>query len=282
MVDGTMANKTNEENWAARERLRAVEVLLWWRGWAGRSDLVEGFGLSPAQASSDFQKYLELNGKEVSYQTSRKRYEASAGFECLLHEPVLEDAVCMLGVPSSRGLRAEGQGLRMGSGERLAVLSLPLRRASREVERRVFVALVNGQGLRVRYASVSSNETGWRVLRPGALAWDGRRWHVRAWCERREGWRDFVLGRISAAEWPVPVSDELPVDEDWEMWETVTLRINPRLGEQARAALQMDYGMAGETLEIPVRKAMRGYLLAELFISDANAPEMPPHFVLHE
>src|SRR5688572_26936497 len=102
-----MANRTNEENWPARERLRAVEMMLWWRGWAGRSDLVEHFGISPAQASSDFQKYLELNGKHVSYQTSRKRYEASAEFECRLHVPDLEEAVRVFlqdGVPGGSGI----------------------------------------------------------------------------------------------------------------------------------------------------------------------------------
>lgn len=281
-VAGTMANKTNEENWAARERLRAVEMMLWWRGWAGRSDLVEGFGLSPAQASSDFQKYLEMNGSEVSYQTSRKRYEASARFACRLHEPDLEEAVGLLGGAVVKGLRTGWMGRGVGSGEQLAVLNLPARRATGEVERRVFVALANGQGLRAEYASVNSDQTSWRVLRPGALAWDGRRWHVRAWCEMRQAWRDFVLGRISAADWPFSVHTELPVDEEWNSWETVKLRINPQLGPQARAALQMDYGMVGETLEIPVRKAMKSYLLAELFVPEKDSPVLPPHFVMEE
>lgn len=282
VVEVAMANKTNEENWAARERLRVVEMMLWWRGWAGRSDLMEGFGLSAAQASSDFQKYLELNGKEVSYQTSRKRYEAGEDFVCLLHEPVLEEAVGLLGNPSPAELRMECIGPRAVSSERLALLHLPMRRATKEVERRVFMALANGHGLRVKYTSVNSDQTGWRTLRPGALAWDGRRWHVRAWCEQRQAWRDFVLGRISSAEWPSPASGELPADHEWDLWETVQLRINPRLGEQARAALQMDYGLAGETLELQVRKAMKGYLLAELFIADKDSPDQPPHFVMEK
>jgi predicted DNA-binding transcriptional regulator YafY len=197
----------------------------------------------------------------------------------LLHEPVLEEAVGLLGTPGPAGLRTEWLRPQVVSGERLAILHLPTRRATREVERRVFVALVNGQGLRVKYTSVSSDQTSWRILRPGAMAWDGRRWHVRAWCENRQEWRDFVLGRISAAEWPFSENGELPVDEDWNFWETLQLRINPRLGEQARAALQMDYGLTGETLEIRVRRAMKGYLLAELFIADKDSPELPPHFV---
>lgn len=280
VVELAMANKTNEENWAARERLRAVEVMLWWRGWAGRSDLVARFDLSPAQASSDFQKYLELNGSEVFYQTSRKRYEAGKDFACILHEPKLEEAVRLLGNPDEAGLRTESLGTGAVNGERLAVLHLPMRRATPEVERRVFTALANGHGLRVKYTSVNSDQTGWRTLRPGAMAWDGRRWHVRAWCEQRLAWRDFVLGRISAAEWPSQAVGELPADDEWNLWETVELRINPQLGEQARAALQMDYGLTDETLAISVRKAMKNYLLAELFIADKDTPGLPPHFML--
>ena len=56
-----MGNETSVENWAARERLLLVERAAWWRGWIGRGDLVAMFGISPAQASSDLQKYQELN-----------------------------------------------------------------------------------------------------------------------------------------------------------------------------------------------------------------------------
>jgi hypothetical protein len=274
-----MANKTNEENWAARERLRAVEVMLWWRGWAGRADLVERFGLSPAQASSDFQKYLELNGARVFYQTSRKRYETSAGFECKLHAPDLGEAVkVFLGgeVPASMPAGAGG-----GEGSaKLAVLLLPKREAAVGIARQVFVALLAGWRLRVFYRSVNSNEAAWRYLRPGALAWDGRRWHVRAWCETREGWRDFVLGRMDQAEWPEEAAGLVPADADWEAWETLRLRINPKLGKEAKASLRMDYGMNGETMEIRVRRALKKYLLAELYIDHESHNALPRHFVM--
>jgi hypothetical protein len=39
-----MGNTTNTENWAARERLRSIEVRLWWRGFVGRKELMEVFG----------------------------------------------------------------------------------------------------------------------------------------------------------------------------------------------------------------------------------------------
>lgn len=275
-----MANQTNEENRTARERLRTVEMMLWWRGWAGRSDLVVRFGISPAQASSDFQKYLELNGKHVSYQTSRKRYEASEAFACQLHSPDLDEAVrVFLGGEMPCATLASHLST---AAEKVAILSLPRREAVVNFSRRVFVALLAGQRLRVLYHSVNSQTAEWRYLRPGALAWDGRRWHVRAWCETREAWRDFVLGRISGAEWPEAVSGPVAVDEEWNTWETVRFRINPDLKDEARISIQMDYGLEDEVMELPVRRALRGYLLAEMFIDGEGHGSLPNHFVLDQ
>jgi predicted DNA-binding transcriptional regulator YafY len=273
-----MANKTNEENWAARERLRVLEMLLWWRGWVGRADLLERFGISAAQASSDFQKYLEINGKKISYQTSRKRYEASADFDCRLHTPSLEEAVrVLLGGEALQEMPLDPKGSDL---EKVSFLVLPKRRATPAIARRIFVALLAGQRLRVFYHSVNSNAAAWRYLRPAALAWDGRRWHVRAWCENRLEWRDFVLGRISQAQWPEPAVDELPEDDDWLAWEVVKLRINPELGEEAQASLKMDYGLETDVMEVRVRRALKGYLLAEMFIDGQGHGALPNHFVM--
>ncbi len=273
-----MANQTNEENWAARERLRMLEVLLWWRGWVGRGDLLERFGISPAQASSDFQKYLEMNGEEVFYQTSRKRYEASVKFQCRLHAPSLEEAVGIFLGGTAPVFATVGKAAMVG--DKLAILTLPKRMAEVGISRKVMIALLAGQRLRVNYGSVSSNTVAWRYLRPGALAWDGRRWHVRAWCEKREEWRDFVLGRIGKAEWPEEFAGETPADEDWNRWEVVRFRVNPALEEDSRKALQIDYGLEGEVMELRVRRALKGYLLAEMFIDGKGHGVLPNHFVV--
>lgn len=273
-----MANKTNDENWAASERLRVIELLLWWRGWAGRGDLLERFGISPAQASSDFQKYLEMNGSGISYQTSRKRYEAAAEFQCQMHQPSLEEAVRVLlarEAPYQVPLAAAED-----PAGKVVILVLPSRRVDPVIARRVMVALLAGQRLRVYYHSLSSGTQAWRYLRPAALAWDGRRWHMRAWCEKRLEWRDFVLSRISQAEWPSPASGGLPADMAWQEWETVRLRINPALAPEAQEALKMDYGLGSEIIEIRVRRALKDYLLAEMFIDGQGHGTLPNHFTL--
>jgi hypothetical protein len=270
-----MGNLTNEENWAARERLRRVEFLLWWRGWVGRQDLVEGFGISVAQASGDLQRYAEVNPGAMIYQTSRKRYESAEGMVCRLHEPVFADAVRLFfggGLPAGRAAGA--------ADDRLVMIDLPQRKIDVMIARRVLIALLEGRELRVRYLSLNSGSDEWRNMVPGGLGWDGHRWHVRAWCGKRGEWRDFVLGRMIAAEWPGSVAGELPEDQDWKTVDVVKLKINPDLSPERREAIRLDYDLPGEHLEIRVRRSMKPYLLAAMFIDHESHNELPRHFVL--
>jgi hypothetical protein len=74
-----MGNKTNDRNWAATERLRFIEACAWWKGIVNQQDLVGLFGVSMAQASSDLQRYLEMNPAAFVYDSRQKRYEATTG-----------------------------------------------------------------------------------------------------------------------------------------------------------------------------------------------------------
>jgi hypothetical protein len=272
-----MGNETRLENWAAQERLRAVERALWWRGWIGRPDLVEVFGISAAQASSDLQKYLELNPGAMVYQTSRKRYETTETMTCVLHAPRLEEGMAGFLQQGGLGLVTNGA---VCDGPHVSVVLPPKREVSREVERRVFLAVRHGKKLRVKYHSLRSGRAGWRWLAPHAFGHDGLRWHLRAWYPEASEHRDFVLGRMSDAEWPEEMTAEEnpPRDEDWETLEERRYRINDCLSEQRQAALRLDYGTGpGGIFKITCRRAMAQYVEAMLRVpTDGN---LPAHFM---
>lgn len=276
-----MANITNEENWASRERLRCVERAMWWRGWVGRRDLTEVFGISPAQASGDLQRYQELNPGALVYHTSRKRYEAVPGGNWVVAKPNLAEGLAMYlgggdgtaGVPATT--RAE-----VALGDRVVGVGLPVRSGRPNVERLILMATTGGLGVRVRYRSVGSGKVGWRCLRPHAFGHDGYRWHVRAWCAQVEDYRDFVLGRIEKAEWPEIIEQALPADREWQTIESVTFRPHRELSDSARRAIELDYGIArGGVLRMEVSQAMKPYLLAHLRVATL---ELPQHFELAE
>lgn len=74
-------NKTNPESWFPRCRLAWLERRAKFAGHIGRGDLMETFGISPAQASGDLQTYIRINPKALAYATNRKRYEWQPGVE---------------------------------------------------------------------------------------------------------------------------------------------------------------------------------------------------------
>ncbi len=273
-----MGNLTNQENWAAHERLRMVELCLWWRGWVGRSDLIEWFRISMAQASSDLQKYIEINEEGILYQTKRKRYEATADFKPHLATPNLDEAVAVL-LGANVSMAASRSDSSEASGGQWAILQMPMRRVDLDVARRVMMALLAGKKITVEYLSLSSGIKGPRILHPRAMAWDGHRWHLRAWCEQRAAWRDFVLGRILSASWPELAGQKLPEDEAWNTWEELKLQINPMLSAEKRESLKLDYGLDSEVLEMRVRQAFKRYWLAEMHLHEEGDP-IVPHFVI--
>jgi len=252
-----MGNKTNDRNWAAMERLRFIEACAWWKGIVQRQDLVGVFGVSMAQASSDLQRYLEMNPGAFVYNLRMKRYEAMPDMKCLLTTPNLDEAVTRFLDGDVRGtwINPDESG-----GSRVSVLQMPVRKAALGVERRVFLAILNGLRIKVRYASVNSHKEEWRWLRPHALGHNGARWHVRAWCETNGDFRDFTLSRIAEVEWSREPGLLPSKDQDWETW--VTLKVTPHqdLTTDQRKAVERDFAMPGGTLKLKVRKAMEGYL----------------------
>lgn len=267
-----MGNTTSTELWAAMERLRFIERAAFWTGTVNRSDLTEVFGVSQAQASSDLQKYQQLNPGALTYNLNRKRYEGAPGMSPALHEPQLEEAMAQfLGEASAPLPKARGAGVGAGSavgesntGSRLAMVALPAREASLAVKRAVFQAVLLRLRLRVHYHSMSGKSDGWRWISPHAFAHDGYRWHVRAWCETHAAYRDFVLSRMKSAEMPSQPAGELPPDEAWETWEEIVVSPAESLTEEKKKALALDYGMRGDKLRLRVRKAMTRYLLKHL------------------
>jgi len=265
-----MGNATNPEMWAAMERLRFIERAAFWTGTVNRSDLQTVFGVSQAQASADLQKFQAMSPGALMYNLNRKRYEGAAGMRCEIHQPRLEEAMAQfLGeeVVATPLVRAPFQS---EMGVRLAAVTLPVREAGLPVQRAVFQAVLLGLRVRVNYHSLTGNSEGWRCLEPHAFAHDGYRWHVRAWCEKREAFRDFVLSRMKAAELPTEVAKGGERDVDWETWEELVLAPAASLEEAQKKAIIQDFAMRGGKLRLRVRKAMRGYTLAHLRLDDGE------------
>lgn len=275
-----MGNTSNPAQWAAMERLRFIERSAFWRGEVNRQDLVETFGLSMAQCSADLQRYQELNPGAIVYNLKRKRYEGSRDLVPMCHQPSLEEAMVLFlpeGAKAGRVASLQWMKEDAAAGAKVEVLEMPQRRPLLPVTRRVFLAVSRDQRVRVKYYSVHGASAQWRWLRPHAFAHDGNRWHVRAWCETNNEFRDYNLSRIREAEWPEP-ADPLGVeDRDWQEMVTLTLRPSHQLNDEQRRAVELDFGMKEGVLKLKVRKALENYLRDRLHLplADGSQPTRP-------
>ncbi len=270
-----MGNKTSESLWAAQERLRFIELAGFWRGWVQRQDLTGVFGISVAQASSDVQRYLELNPGALTYNTRRKRYEAAVDMRRVRGAGSLAEAMGRF-LPGGAAVSLEmGWGT---AGPSVEVLKMPQRTTSVETERRVFLAVLHKQRVEILYHSVNSGETRWRFIRPHGFAHNGNRWHVRAWCEQHGDYRDFVLSRFAEARWPEAVevvkgAAPFPKDVAWESWVELVLVPSEQLTEGQRRAVMYDYGIPHEGLRMRVRGALENYLRSRLHLPLQGEPQ---------
>jgi hypothetical protein len=248
--------------WSQERRLAFIDFRLRWDGRLNRADLTDFFGISVPQASLDIARYSELAPANMHYDRSGRVYLATPAFSAVYASSSSQHFLNEL-LASASGAAAEGPVL---LGYVPPVVTLP--RLSRLVSVDVLVALQRAMrektGLRVRYQSLTRSEAGERALSPHALAHDGHRWHVRAFCHLRGSFRDFVIGRILSVEGAVAAVRDGSEDEAWHDKVRLVLAPHPKLAAAHRRAIALDYGMVDGTLAIECRQAFLSYVLRHL------------------
>lgn len=229
------------------QRMAHIERCLFWKGELQRADIVNTFGVNPAQAASDFSTYMAQAPGNMDYDKSRKRYLPLPGFKPRFIQPTSLDEFVGITSPVIP----------------VEPWPLPSRVASSETLQAVVKAIRCGEALEVRYQSMTDPRPSWRWLSPHAFASDGERWHVRAFCHKRGEFRDFVLGRIITTRHTRPSEAEADQDADWHTFVTVVVEPNPALSDDQRAAIAAEYNMPrSHEAKLRLRKAMLFYLRA--------------------
>jgi hypothetical protein len=224
-----------------------IERCLFWKGELQRADVVDHFGVNPAQAAADFRDYMLAAPGNMDYNKSRKRYLPLPSFAPRFIQPIsLDEFVGMV----SPVIEAE-------------TWPLPLRIAAPDTLQTVVRAIRCHEALEIRYQSMTDPRPSWRWVSPHAFASDGDRWHVRAFCHKRGKFRDFVLGRIIETRNGKPSEADPSKDVDWYTFVTVVITPNPQLSEDQRTAIAAEHNMPrNHELKLRLRKAMLFYLKA--------------------
>ncbi len=259
--------------WGEGRRLEFIEFRLLWERTINRGELMEFFGISSQQASADLAKYMQIAPDNIVYDKRRKAYRATPQFTPALVTP---DAQAYL-----QGLREQGEAAAgtagasfMGWRAPVDILRMPSRTIASDVLMRLLWAMHDGVELQVRYQSMRRPSPTLRWIAPHAFAFDGLRWHARAWCHEDNDFRDFVLSRILEVAAERPTEIDTTTDAWWHSFVDVVVRPRVGLTTGQRAAIESDFGMHGGRLVLRLRKALAFYLLRHLRL-DRESDEPP-------
>jgi len=246
--------------WSVERRLELIEFRLYWEGRLNRRDLIDGFGISPQQASADIARYEELAPGNMDYDRGAKVYLRAQRFRPQFIDPTAEDYLNEL------RLVAEGLSEAPWIGKEPPVGLLPVHARSIDGKRLrdVLSAIRDGEAIEILYQSFSRPDSEWRWIAPHALGFDGVRWHARAWCLRSEMFKNFSLARIQGSRAARPFALDPGADRDWLENVDIVAVPDPTLSTAQRKAVELEYGMKDGKLKIPVRRAFLTYALRRL------------------
>ncbi|MBU1333333.1 MAG: WYL domain-containing protein [Alphaproteobacteria bacterium] len=262
--------------WGQAKRFEFMEWRLFWTDRLNRKDLELEFGISTPQASIDLRNYQEVAPNNLAYDSTLKSYVRAEKFE-----PVF------LRVSADR-LLLQLRALRTGAIEladtwfsdmpEVDVLPKLSRSVSDDLVRKILIAINRRRGLIITYMSLQKNSE--RIIGPHALAYDGHRWHLRAWCFEKKDFRDFLLTRITNAV-EVGREDFHPVDDiEWSRFTNLKLCADPRLDEHQRKTIEHDFGMTNGCVEIKIRIALAFYFIKRHNLDIESLPPERQQFVL--
>lgn len=255
--------------WSQDRRLEFLDFRLRWDGRINRSDLTSFFGISIPQATNDISKYLELAPGNASYDRSSRMYIALPDFRPLYPANEPRRYLNELLARTTGVLPAEVSFL--GWMPPAAIVPTPMRQLDPTTVVAVLTAIRRSVCLKVHYQSMSAAEPSERTLSPHAVAFDGYRWHVRAYCHKRLEFRDFVMARmlqVAVIEEPGTDGED---DQAWHHVVSLVLAPNSRLSKAHRRVIELDYGMSDGEVTLECRQALLFYTMHRLGLLDADA-----------
>jgi predicted DNA-binding transcriptional regulator YafY len=127
----------------------------------------------------------------------------------------------------------------------------------------------------VTYQSMRRPAATKRWIAPHSLAFDGARWHARAWCYERTMFRDFVLTRIQEIHGHRQSEIDDSKDMDWHTYVSVIIEPRHNLTVAQRDSVITDFGMQNGKLSNSIRRALVQYFVRHLQIDGSGAVGQP-------
>jgi predicted DNA-binding transcriptional regulator YafY len=256
------------------QRYRLIEIVALWEGKLNAGHLIDYFGIGRQQASKDINEYLQSIGpNNLIYNASLKGYEPSSSFIPKVTSGDADEYLHL--IHRNNDLVNTFEEMTLGF-DYTHKLPLPTYRIRPEVLRQIVKACREKSRLEVDYRSINAPNKDGRIIVPHSIVHSGMRWHVRAFCEKNQDYRDFVLTRFyGEPECIGSSSQNIEKDDAWNTKVNVCFTPDERLSLEQQKIVANDYGMTDNSLLIQVRGALVQYLLQMMRI-DMNVIAADP------
>lgn len=253
------------EKSAAQQRFQLIELLAYWEGRVNAKDLENYFNQSRQQSSSDINNYKQSAPDNLNYDLSQKAYLPTLAFVPKYITASPDEYLHWFHNGQLLELESNGAFTRSLLSESL---QLPARKISPEIMRGLVAAMRQQKRIEVDYVSLNNPNREGRIIAPHSFVNTGLRWHLRAWCEKSEQYRDFVLSRFRGApELLDKTNHTAKQDHGWNTLITIVLQPDQRLSPAKREVLENDYQMQNGQLHITTKGCLVQYLLREMQVS---------------
>lgn len=263
--------------WTQNRRFEFIEWKLFWEGALNRSDLEETFEISTPQASVDLRRYRELAGSNIEYDATNRSFRPTPDIKPSFLKASADRLLLQLRAFLTGALPRREVWFR--DLPALGITPDIVRHVDADCLRMVLEAIRKRHCVEVRYQSLTNSRV--RQIAPHVLAFDGYRWHVRAWACDRGDFRDFVLTRIDQIRPGLPADFDPAEDVEWSNTIKLDLRPHPGLTEEQSLAIQRDYALDGGRREIEVRLSMAFYFIKRMNLDLTDLPPARAQISLH-
>lgn len=263
--------ENTDVRWSVARRFELIEWRAYWLGRVNRSDLEGRFGISTPQASKDLQSYLEAAPGNITYDSKEKAYIPTSDFQPKFLNLSADRYLRQLGAILNKSISTGDTWF--GSIPPATVVQTITRNVEPEILRAILRAIEHREELELSYRSFSGSRT--RKFAPHSLAFDGHRWHARAWCVENEEFRDFVLSRIVSINDSHTSDIDPSTDTAWNTMAELKISAHPGLNDEQRSTIERDFGMKNGLLSIKTRVALIYYFVKTLNL-DLQHLRIPP------
>ena len=262
-----MMNKEWPLRWDLLLRYRLIEIIVFWEGRLTTNHLIDTFGIGRQQASKDINNYNNKVGVgNLVYDKFLKGYKPTPQFKPAVTSGTADEYLHLLNRNNDLSQTFDTLPLATGNTE---ILHVPIRNIDPSIIRAIVTAARQQKRLDVDYVSVNNPNREGRVIAPHTIVHTGLRWHVRAWCEKNQDYRDFVLSRFRGVPEIMDLSEHnIDDDTSWNTPVTIKLKPDTRLSREQKAVIARDYGMTNGVLKIATRGSLVQYALQQLHVDD--------------